>query len=399
MPFAAVTGTQIQVNSLAGNDTLTVDDSLGVFSEVIAYDGGTHEATPTQDVSFPVGPATLSQIYAVGDTLNVDDGTDTTAGTTFITTGSVERVGGDTILVSDIQTLNLTTGTGTETVSIFGTPAGRTTINAGGSLDVQVSGTADFSSLVINGSEGGSLSVGINSTGLQGLVQINGGTGTGTDTFVVFGTGASAGVQLNGGAGTNVMYLLASALGSFVAANGGAGTNTFVVTGIDNTVDADLGTMVVNGGTGGTDQLLVNDFGSTTGNTYTVESTNVTRDGMGPLSYANLTMLTMDLGQGDNTATVFSQAAGTTTVLNGEGGSDNVFAVVDSTSAYTNLTFAGGNGFEELHILQAVADSTYTPSTPPSGAGKKSGTVDVTPPGGSLSVIQFGAFDEVVYFV
>ena len=43
VPFASVTGSQIQVNTLGGNDTLTVDTSLGSFGvpgKTIIYDGG-----------------------------------------------------------------------------------------------------------------------------------------------------------------------------------------------------------------------------------------------------------------------------------------------------------------------------------------------------------------------
>ena len=395
VPFAAVTGSQIQVNTGAGNDTLTVDDSLGVFSKVIVYNAGTHIATPTQSVSFAVGSATLGQTYAVGDTLNVNDGSDATPGTTFITSTAVERVGGDTILVSGIQTLNLTTGTAEETVSIFGTPASLTTITAHGDLFMQVSGTADFSSLVVNAAAGGFITAGVNSTGLGSLLQFNGGSAA--NTYVVFGTGQAAGLQLNGGSGNDVMYLLASASGSFLALNGGTGTDSFVITGSNGSVNGDLGTMAVNGQGGTTDQLVMNDSDATGTHTYTVQSTNVSRSGMGPLSYQGIGVLSILLGQGANTLQVYSEASGTVTVLYGEGGSDNDYVTVAQTSGYKNLVFMGGGGTETLHVLDGAGRSKYTPSTPPRQSGKKSGTVQVLPRGGVLSTIEFAAFDAILY--
>ena len=45
VPFAAVTGTQIEVNTLGGNDSLTIDLSLGDFPKSIVYDGGAQTTT------------------------------------------------------------------------------------------------------------------------------------------------------------------------------------------------------------------------------------------------------------------------------------------------------------------------------------------------------------------
>lgn len=41
IPFAAVTGAQVIVNSLGGDDSLTVDFSLGSFRKAVSFDGGT----------------------------------------------------------------------------------------------------------------------------------------------------------------------------------------------------------------------------------------------------------------------------------------------------------------------------------------------------------------------
>ena len=304
-------------------------------------------------------------------------------------------MGGDTILVSGIQTLNLTTGTAEETVSIFGTPASLTTITAHGDLFMQVSGTADFSSLVVNAAAGGFITAGVNSTGLGSLLQFNGGSAA--NTYVVFGTGQAAGLQLNGGSGNDVMYLLASASGSFLALNGGTGTDSFVITGSNGSVNGDLGTMAVNGQGGTTDQLVMNDSDATGTHTYTVQSTNVSRSGMGPLSYQGIGVLSILLGQGANTLQVYSEASGTVTVLYGEGGSDNDYVTVAQTSGYKNLVFMGGGGTETLHVLDGAGRSKYTPSTPPRQSGKKSGTVQVLPRGGVLSTIEFAAFDAILY--
>ena len=44
VPFGSVTGSAIFVNTLAGDDFLTVDLSLGNFAKTITYDGGTNGA-------------------------------------------------------------------------------------------------------------------------------------------------------------------------------------------------------------------------------------------------------------------------------------------------------------------------------------------------------------------
>ena len=41
IPFSSVTGSQIQINTMGGNDSLTVDTSLGSFAGIsVLYDGG-----------------------------------------------------------------------------------------------------------------------------------------------------------------------------------------------------------------------------------------------------------------------------------------------------------------------------------------------------------------------
>ena len=205
--------TSATINGNSHNDTFNLDLHT---TTPITINGGGAEAAPTQTVSFDVGPAALSQTYGVGDTVNLNDSTDTANETTFITTGFVQLVGGAAMNMNGIGTLNLSTGTGDDIVSVFGTPASQTTVNAGGNLTMQVSGTADFSSLIVNAPAAGSLNVGINSTGLGSLLQLNGGSGG--NTYVVFGTGQAAGLQLNGGSGNDVMYLLASAVGELPGA-------------------------------------------------------------------------------------------------------------------------------------------------------------------------------------
>ena len=389
---AALQATSAVINGNTNNDTFNLDLAT---TTPITINGNGSAAAPTQSVSFAAGSATLSQTYAVGDTLNLNDESDESAGTTFITTTFVQRVGNDPITLNGIGTLNLTTGTNTETVSIFGTPASQTTIDADGNLVMQVSGTADFSSLIVNGASSGSISIGINSTGLGSLLQVKGGSAG--NTFVVFGTGGGAGVQLNDGSGNDVNWLLGSASGSFIVANGGTGTDAFIVTGSDGTVDADLGTMVVNGTSGTGDQLVVEDVDNTADHAYTVESGSVTQDAMGPLSYSGIDVLSVLMGQGTNTMNVYSQAAGTTTVIYGDGGSDNVYVTVDQTSNYNNLAFVGGSGVEQLHVLDNVGNSKYTPSTPPTSSGKQDGAIEVLPPGGSLSIVAFANVDDVLY--
>ena len=51
IPFASVSGSQILVNTLGGNDSLTIDLSLGNFSKTITYDGGTQTTSDSLTVT------------------------------------------------------------------------------------------------------------------------------------------------------------------------------------------------------------------------------------------------------------------------------------------------------------------------------------------------------------
>lgn len=86
VPFAAVTGTKIIVNTLDGNDTLTVDHSLGLFPKNIEFNGG----NPTS---------------GAGDKLIVTGGSFTTIEHTFFNghDGQIELTGSGTISYTGLE--------------------------------------------------------------------------------------------------------------------------------------------------------------------------------------------------------------------------------------------------------------------------------------------------------
>src|SRR5205823_424044 len=78
VPFAAVTGTAVEVNTLTGNDRLTVDDSLGSFAvpgKTIVYDGGTQTGSPGDALRLTggtVGTATFNYTTAHDGNIHLD---------------------------------------------------------------------------------------------------------------------------------------------------------------------------------------------------------------------------------------------------------------------------------------------------------------------------------------
>ena len=323
----------IDVNSIASNPT----GSGGVISTVVGplvVKGQSSTVTLTIDDS--------------GDTNN-RSGTLTATGLTGLGMGN----GNSGIAYTGIAILNIFLGSGGATFNVQGThPVTVTTVTtqAGSQPNivnvssptslVGLAGIAGVLNLVGQGSHNTAnaydngdpdLAVGtLTSTALtglfmagqinyQGIQALNVTLGQGGDKFTVISTSAGTTTTINGGGGPDGFAV--KTISGLTIINGGTGTN-IVNVGSNATPASDTGgnldsisaLLVVNGNTnasiapvGGGNILNVDDTGETQIETGQLTSTQITGLGMSVgITYATISTLNIDLGQGTNGFTVNS---------------------------------------------------------------------------------------------
>jgi autotransporter-associated beta strand protein len=198
VPFASVSGSQILVNTLGGNDSLTVDLSLGNFSKSISYDGGTQ--TTSDSLTLTGG----SSFATVTHTL------------TNSSTGTIAITGNSTISYTGLEPI---TDNLSATDRVF-------TFNGGAETITVTDGTAADGKTNIDST----LSESIYFTNPTGSLTINAGTGNDTVTVTSVDAAYHAALTINGDAGNDTVNL-----------------NTSITFAADNTLDVNL----TNDGSGG----------------------------------------------------------------------------------------------------------------------------------------------------
>lgn len=178
VPIASVTGTQILVHTLGGNDSLTVDFSDGNFTKTITYDGGNQNGTPGDSLTLTGGPHDGDSFTIVTHTLtNANDGSVSIAdgtSTQTITYIGLEPVtdnlsatdraftfngGAETITLTDANGAAMTIDSALSESVTFANPTDSLTINAGSGNDTvnitSVDADGPFNAaLTINGDAG-----------------------------------------------------------------------------------------------------------------------------------------------------------------------------------------------------------------------------------------------------
>ena len=91
-----MTGTQIEINTLGGNDSLTIDLSLGDFAKSIVYDGGSQTTTDSLVVigDWMIGSVAHTFTSAAGGTIDI-------TGNCGITYTGVEESISDNLIATD----------------------------------------------------------------------------------------------------------------------------------------------------------------------------------------------------------------------------------------------------------------------------------------------------------
>ncbi len=276
-------GAATSINAGGGNDTINVSSgapastgTLAGIAAVLTVNGGS--GTSTANVS---------------DAGDSDPSTSTLSGTGLTSTA----FGSGSLSYSSLAALNVSLGSGGNSVTVAGTAGGTsTTVNSGaGSDTVNVMGTS--SPLTVN-------------------------TQTGTDTVNVQAIGAPASINAGGG-------------NDRIDVSSGAPANTGTLSGI-------AAVLTVNGGPG-TSTANVSDTGDGHSSTSTLNGTALTSTAFGSgggLNYSSLAALNASLGSGGNTVTVAGTASGTSTTVNSGAGSDTV-NVMGTSSPLTVNTQTG----------------------------------------------------------
>ncbi len=332
---AALSGpARVQINTLAGNDQVTVDvGSTDLVSVPISYDGGTGSdrltvsGTPASgvgNVTYTAGPQLGSGLLlyqdAGGGTLmtidfaNLEPVTELTPATTLTVNGTAANnvfavakgsVAANGLVTVDQQEsiefsnktnliLNGLAGSDTFTLARTSIPTGLTgiTVNGGGDVSdaVIVNGLATFDAFIVTATQvtDSSSPVAITYQGVQQLTVNGGNSG---NTFFVQGTPAGVGVVVNTG----------------------NGTNSITVGDTGNTLAGIQGALTFNGQLGN-NNLALNDQGTATGQTFTLAAGSVTRSGAAAITFANVATVTANGGTGGDFFTVTPTTSVTFTV-------------------------------------------------------------------------------------
>lgn len=402
VPFANVTG-NIQVNTLAGDDSLTVNHSLGNFGRSVAYDGGTQTAGDVLTLSGGGTFATVTHMFTSDSAGTVDvTGNSQLSYTGVEPAGVVDPVTDDLTAIDRVfsfngglEVISLIDAAGTNmkidstlgAATKFKNPTGSVTINAGSNDDtINVEGVdaAYSGALTINGDAGndsvnfqtnptsiasGTLTVAAESVSITQAVTAGSATIT-TDAINIAATlTANGGITLQPdddadtiglGTGTGTFNLTESEL-SNLASTGtvtiGRSTGTGAVESadsVDNNIDlsGESFALVVRGGS-----INVTALNLGTNNVTLTGSTGAITDGGSGVNDVSAGLLTM-------------------TAVSGIGSSDaletNATTLVASTSAAGNIRVSdasglilgsGGNGVSTFNgEIEVTAAGTITVS-------------------------------------
>lgn len=276
--------TQVNVNGLAGNDTLIVDESNGTISLTggIHYDGGTDSDSMTvRGGSFATETSTATGPGA---------GTITFGGTT-ITYANLTPVF-DTVAVTN-YTFNATAGADTFNIAngpVVG-PVQTLQIGSGGSFELQ--NIANKVNVTLNGQGGADVfnhtatvsSTGLLTLALNGQNPTNAGDDNAADAFNLTTTLANVPTTANGGGGNDTFVVPGSgvATGSAPHLNGQAGEDVFFVSASANAA------LTVDGGANGPagDTLNLNGLALD----YAITASSFTTATLQPVNYTTVETL------------------------------------------------------------------------------------------------------------
>jgi len=266
---------QFFVNSLAGQ--LAINTVTASLIDIGSADGP-FAPDPAAGSVLGAVSGTVTITGAGSDVLNLDDSGNANPATASLGAGGFSQ-GPLSVVYSHLGTLNLTMGSGGNTLTVTGSPLGATT-------------------------------------------NIN--TGAGNDKAYVQGTGGTTNINTGGGSNT---LAVGSTAGSLPAVPGTLNNIVGPLSFTDNV----------------TDSLVIDDSGGSTPRTGALNPLSLNLTGVGLISWTAVTSLGVNLGGGNNTLTITNTGVSTpTTVTNAGTGSDAITLVADS-SPTTIVTSAGSS--------------------------------------------------------
>ena len=422
-----ITGTTIE----RGTGTIT----YGTFEDITlnATDGANTITIKSDTADTVFGPITVDGGTGTND-LIIDDAVVTADRTYGIASGQVTRTDNGTVSFSLISSVEVTAGSGNDSIAITSTLLTRpVTVNSGDGNDTVTAGNGSLDglagSLTLDPGLGSDTLVVDDSTDSTNpnRYTIDATTvarttlptrsfgyaakpfdavvlkaGTRTERITVSDTAPNTAFTVNTGNDGVEVLVKATAAGSPIAVNGGTGNDTVRV-GNDADELTDLeAELTVNAGTG-SDLLEVNDAGFATATTYAVSATEVTRGTVKVIYTAQAEDLELLTGTAANTINVVSTAAaGTGTSVTITGGPENDTinvgggtldgihraVTIDAGGSLNTLTVddSGHTTDDQEYTISAtevtrvgsVAISYDEVSTLTVNAGKKKNTITVT---------------------
>jgi hypothetical protein len=233
--------------------------------------------------------------------------------------------------------------------SAAGTPVAVTVDDSGDAVSRQVFFTADTS-----------FGTGIVAEDITGLAPAT----------IILELGSGAATTVLAGSGNNTFNVEATQVDAPLTINLGAGDDAVTVGSTSNNLDAILGALTLNG-QGGLDAVTFNDQGTTTVQEYTLSADQLTRTDansvpdMAPISLATLQAITLNVSSGDGSVVfVESTAAGVSTTVNGNAGSQVQFSVDASSNGILGPVILHGHNanadFAQYFDIGNTAPHTYT---------------------------------------
>ncbi|HEX4999276.1 MAG TPA: LEPR-XLL domain-containing protein, partial [Terriglobia bacterium] len=329
------------LNAGPGSDTINVgSNAAGSGADPDNNSGGTLDSILASLTINGDEPDSGSDVLTVDDS---GDATDNTGGltSTTITGFGLSSAG---LTYTGIEHLVISLGGGADSVTVYSTHGAatatsleETTINTGSGADIiDINDVTDL--LSVNG-EAHADTININGTGVGSVVTVHGGADN--DVVNVQATGGE--VDIFGDAGDDTINV-----------GSAAPSHPALPTSLVGNGDAINGLVSVDGGEGGADYLNVddsnpaNDAKSGTLNAATIRGLEMEEG----IDYANLEVLAIWLGAGDNTFTIDGTHPGETTVNMADGAD-----TVDIHDVNGALTVNGAAGEDTFNVMGSSAGS------------------------------------------
>jgi hypothetical protein len=261
---------------------------------------------------------------------------------------------------------------------------GTTTLNVDASADA-----ADLGNVVLSGSSLAGLSLGTINFGAGGINSLNITGGDGNNVYTIAGTPANQGTTLNTGGGADTVNVQATTFALTVNSASGSGADVITLGNVGNQLSDIMAGVNLNAS--GTDALVLNDQGFTSGRAFTVADTMIGWDVV-TVAYSGLGSVKINGGTGGNTFEILTMSLTAAVNIVG-GGSGNTFAFADGASLNGNIVGSGADTLNYTAYSTSVVVDLQTGLATGIG-GSVSGIATIY--GGSAGPVGSGVFNLLI---